>query len=217
MDRPVTLTKRTQLDRRIETQRLLIDSATRLFGERGYEATSLEDIAHDCGLTTGPIYHYYGSKKELFRAVHDTALEGTFTELRRVAAVDLKSHMQQQLRITFDLYREPGLFRILLVDGRTVLGEGRWSEEQFRAQLQISLGGAKKINARELTALRVLYAAVREAILMLAEADNQPRMRRHLIEVINPMLETVAARLEEAGGHSTAAAPRVRKAPAKRA
>ena len=60
-----TAQRRTQAQRREETQQAVLDSASRLFGEKGYAGTSLEEIAADCGLTIRPIYHYFGNKKAL--------------------------------------------------------------------------------------------------------------------------------------------------------
>ena len=63
--------RRTQAERREESRQAVLDSACRLFGARGYAATSLEDIAADCGLTIRPIYHYFGNKLALFTAVNE--------------------------------------------------------------------------------------------------------------------------------------------------
>ena len=60
--------RRTQAQRRAETYQQVLDSACRLFGERGYANTSLDDVAAECGLTTRPVYHYFGNKKALFAA-----------------------------------------------------------------------------------------------------------------------------------------------------
>jgi len=47
----------------------VLDGATRLFAERGYAAVSTGDIARAAGVAEGNIYHYFGSKPELLRAV----------------------------------------------------------------------------------------------------------------------------------------------------
>ncbi len=65
----VSKPKRTQAERREQSRNAVLESACRLFGDRGYANTSLEDIAADCNLTIRPIYHYFGSKKDLFSAV----------------------------------------------------------------------------------------------------------------------------------------------------
>ena len=54
------------------TQRLL-DSAIIVFGERGFEAATVSQIARNCGLTTGAIYARWTSKREMFVATVEHA------------------------------------------------------------------------------------------------------------------------------------------------
>jgi len=46
-------------------QERLIEVAARMFHERGYDATSLQDIAEELGLLKGSLYHYIASKDDL--------------------------------------------------------------------------------------------------------------------------------------------------------
>lgn len=50
-------------------QERLIAVAVRMFHERGYDATSLQDIAEELGLLKGSLYHYISSKDDLLWAV----------------------------------------------------------------------------------------------------------------------------------------------------
>src|SRR5207253_3037464 len=47
----------------------VLAEATRLFSERGYAAVSTADIAAAAGVAEGNVFHYFGSKPELLRAV----------------------------------------------------------------------------------------------------------------------------------------------------
>ncbi|MGZ7020355.1 MAG: TetR/AcrR family transcriptional regulator [Ilumatobacteraceae bacterium] len=56
-------------ERRVEhTRNLLLDSAEKLFAERGLEGAALEVIADAAGYTRGAIYAHFGGKEELFLA-----------------------------------------------------------------------------------------------------------------------------------------------------
>lgn len=46
-----------------------LQQATQLFWERGYEGTSLSDLAEAMGIASASIYHAFGSKADLFRQV----------------------------------------------------------------------------------------------------------------------------------------------------
>jgi AcrR family transcriptional regulator len=53
-----------------ETRARLVDVARRLFATKGYDATTNRDLAEAAGLTSGAIYHYFGSKTDLYVAVY---------------------------------------------------------------------------------------------------------------------------------------------------
>jgi AcrR family transcriptional regulator len=61
------------------TAERLLDAAIRAFGAHGYEATRLEDIAGEAGITRPSLLHHYKSKDELYAA----ALEHAFASLER--------------------------------------------------------------------------------------------------------------------------------------
>ena len=52
-----------------DTRELVLTCAARLFRSLGYAAVSLRDVASEAGVTTGSLYHHFGSKDELVRAL----------------------------------------------------------------------------------------------------------------------------------------------------
>ncbi|MBQ4529513.1 MAG: TetR/AcrR family transcriptional regulator [Lachnospiraceae bacterium] len=59
-----------------ETRQLILDVSTKLFFEKGYDETSLQDIiARLGGMTKGAIYHHFRSKEEILIAVVDRMSE----------------------------------------------------------------------------------------------------------------------------------------------
>ena len=55
-----------------ETRNLIIDTAARLFTEKGYEHTSIQDIIdHLGGLSKGAIYYHFKSKEEIIDALSE--------------------------------------------------------------------------------------------------------------------------------------------------
>src|ERR1700742_2583848 len=51
------------------TRDQLIDVATRLFTEHGYEGTSVEAVLAAAGVSRGALYHHFAGKEALFEAV----------------------------------------------------------------------------------------------------------------------------------------------------
>jgi AcrR family transcriptional regulator len=58
-----------------QTRALIVETALRLFRERGYEATTMRAIATEAGVSVGNAYYYFGSKEELIQAYYDELQE----------------------------------------------------------------------------------------------------------------------------------------------
>jgi len=47
----------------------ILDAASALFAERGYEEVSIEEIARAAGVTRGLVHHYFGGRKQVYVAL----------------------------------------------------------------------------------------------------------------------------------------------------
>ena len=56
----------------------LLEIAVAVFNERGYDATSMDELATRLGVTKSAIYHHVSSKVELLRLALDRALDALF-------------------------------------------------------------------------------------------------------------------------------------------
>ena len=177
-------TRRTQAERRAESRTALLHSACRLFGANGYAATSLEQIAADCGLTIRPIYHYYGNKKALFAAVNE------LMEQRIIESMSATADSEGILanwRAYLDLCDDAAFRRIVLVDSPNILGRERWLHsavtEKARSALERSSNDkVQQFRAELLNA--VIMGAFTEAALMIAEADDIAMAKREAERVM---------------------------------
>ncbi|HEY3603238.1 MAG TPA: TetR/AcrR family transcriptional regulator [Sporichthyaceae bacterium] len=61
---------------RAQREALMLDVAEEMFGERGYQAASMDEIAARVGVSKPMLYHYYGSKEGLFLACLRRARDG---------------------------------------------------------------------------------------------------------------------------------------------
>ncbi|WP_158886949.1 TetR/AcrR family transcriptional regulator [Amycolatopsis anabasis] len=66
----------------------LLQVAVKLFNERGYDGTSMEDLSRKLGITKSAIYHHVPSKEELLRLAVNRALDGLFDVAAEVEAAD---------------------------------------------------------------------------------------------------------------------------------
>lgn len=58
-----------------EKRQELLNSAERLFCQKGYEATSIQDILNDLHISKGGFYHHFASKEDVLRALCDRRAE----------------------------------------------------------------------------------------------------------------------------------------------
>jgi len=64
----------------------ILTAAARIFREKGYHGTSVQDIAEAVGLLKGSLYHYIRSKEQLLARLFEGSLAGTIDELESIAA-----------------------------------------------------------------------------------------------------------------------------------
>ena len=80
-DQPATL----RAEQVAQTRAALIAAGRRLFGENGFRATSVEDLAREARVTTGALYHHFPTKTALFEAVFVQAHTDLMTASARAA------------------------------------------------------------------------------------------------------------------------------------
>ena len=163
--------RRTQAERRETTRAAVLESAVRLFGEKGYAETSLDEIAAEAGVTIRPIYHYFENKLGLFEAAKDVMEERILDTYQRDEAGGLDPVALWRAFIA--LCDDTGFRQILLVDGPTVLGRERWLSSAVPRSVE-SLLATSSIQGRPISGLaaRMLVGALIEAALAIAESDD---------------------------------------------
>lgn len=66
----------------------LLRVAAKLFYERGYDGTSMDELARKLGITKSAIYHHVSGKEELLRLAVDRALDGLFAVAEETERLD---------------------------------------------------------------------------------------------------------------------------------
>jgi AcrR family transcriptional regulator len=68
---PVREGARTKTRKGEQTRAQILDTALRLFRERGYEETTMRAIAEEAGVSLGNAYYYFKSKEHLIQAFYE--------------------------------------------------------------------------------------------------------------------------------------------------
>lgn len=75
-------------DLKKEKQDRMINAALKIFGMRGYQFASTDDIVKEVGISKGLLFHYFGSKLGLYSFIYDYSVRFMSMELK--AAVNDK-------------------------------------------------------------------------------------------------------------------------------
>lgn len=69
--------------KKAETRRAIIESAVQLFSEKGFEKTSIEDIAKTANIGKATVYTYFAAKSDIFLTYCDDELDEAFADLKK--------------------------------------------------------------------------------------------------------------------------------------
>jgi AcrR family transcriptional regulator len=186
--------RRTQSERRAESREAVLNSALRLFGEKGYADTSLEQIAADCGLTIRPIYHYFGNKKALFDAVNEVMEQRIIDVMRVGDDGEPGAGILENWRAYLALCDDPAFRRVVLIDSPNVLGRERWSHSPVSEKARAALGrrprASKQAQYRSALLSAAIMGAFTEMALMIAEAEDMSMAQREAEKLIDTLFSS---------------------------
>ncbi|MGV9295283.1 MULTISPECIES: TetR/AcrR family transcriptional regulator [Amycolatopsis] len=189
--------RRTQQERSDATRAALIKAARDLFGARGYHDVPAEEITRTAGVTRGALYHHFGDKQGLFRAVVEVLERELTAEVSEVldSAADPLSGLSSALGVFLDACLRPDVRRISLTDAPAVLGWDAWRD--LEAEYGLGLVAENLAAAREAGLIvdtpvdalaQLVLAAVMEAARMIAHADDPARVRGDVQQVFSGWL-----------------------------
>lgn len=74
---------RTQGDQKRQTRKAILAAAIKLFSEKGFEETRIEELARAAGVGKGTIYGYFRTKQDIFLAFCEEEIAYVFTRLEK--------------------------------------------------------------------------------------------------------------------------------------
>jgi AcrR family transcriptional regulator len=185
------------LARGAATREHLIEVATTLFTERGYEDTSIETVLQVASVSRGSLYHHFKNKEALFEAVLEAIENDVGLRVMEAAAgaTDPKEMLRLGSLAWVQLAGDPVVQRVLLVDAPAVLGWERWRALEERHALGlIKLALAAIADQGELEPelvdvfSHVVLAAINEVALVIARSDQPVREAEQGADAIEEML-----------------------------
>lgn len=114
-----------------KTRQTLVETARRLFAQKGFEATTMNDISQESGKGRRTLYTYFKNKEDIYYAVIESELERLSERLDEVAHMDI-SPEQKVLRL---IYTHLRLIKETVTRNGTLRAEffrNIWKVEQVR-------------------------------------------------------------------------------------
>ncbi len=178
---PYAATMPTQAERTESTRAALIAAGRALFAERGFAATSIEELAAASGMTRGALYHHFRDKRALFEAVFEDVERSVMVAVAKAndPAADAWTNLVASCNAFLDVCLERDVQQVVLMDGPSVLGWDTWREIEERYALGATAAALERamhagfIAPQPATPLaHLLLAAVNEAGLVIARAAD---------------------------------------------
>jgi AcrR family transcriptional regulator len=84
-----------------ERERRMLDAGERIFGARGFNAVSMDEVAEASGITKALLYQYFGSKEGLYESCVERARERLFDAVREAGST---GPPERRLRAAVEAY-----------------------------------------------------------------------------------------------------------------
>ena len=192
--------RRTQAERTEATTGALVGAARELFARDGYDATSLDAVAAEAGVTKGAVYHHFDGKRQLFEAVFVREVERMLAPLAHAYGrkKDPWAAFHASCRAFLDESLDPGLQRIMLLDAPAAIGweQIRRLESPLLEMMELAITRAVdsgRIAPRPPAPLaHFLYGALCEMAMIVARAGDQKVAHRQAVGEIGRVLDGLA-------------------------
>lgn len=106
------------VNQRGHTKERLLQATVRLAADRGIQATTVQAIANEVGITEGAVYRHYRSKEELRWAAYEHIIGQMIEEKRLLTRLDcsIREKIREWVRLTFEYFdQEPAGFTYVLL------------------------------------------------------------------------------------------------------
>lgn len=192
-----------QAERRAATTEAILKAGRRLFGDRGFAATTIDDIAEAAQVAKGAVYHHFATKEAVFAAVFELVSRDLVAEIDRAVRTekDVLAAIVAGTQHYFAACAKGPTGQIILRDGPAVLGWERWREidaQHFGGKFPRALTAAMEAGliARQPVEplARLLLGAVTEAAVACAGRSDVLKAGQEYSRAFKSLIEALRLR-----------------------
>ncbi|MFC4000769.1 TetR/AcrR family transcriptional regulator [Prauserella oleivorans] len=182
------------------TRSALVSSAVRLFTERGYAGTSLDEIAKRARVTKGALYHHFSGKQAIFEAAFDAVEAEVKGRLEKILGGPETpwDRALAGLREFITSCLDPAYQRLAIHEAPVVMGWQRWREAEDRYSFGLIRQALRDlIDAGEILEVpveitsRLLFGALVSAATEIASSPDPQQVGAQIEDVIVRLLHQV--------------------------
>ncbi len=190
----------TKVAQREATTKRLLEVARVHFTKHGYAQTATEKIVEEAGVTRGALYHHFGSKEGLFKAVVEIVQQDVAARIEK--AVSKLSDPWQQLLVGCKTFltasMDADIQQIMLVDAPAVLGFETWREIDSQNSMRLLQKNLQELVDKKIMRTpsveaftHLLSGAMNEAALWVARSKNPKQALTEAMKTLEHLLESV--------------------------
>lgn len=190
-------------------RKMIMEAGLRIFSQKGFHKTKIEEIAQEAGIGKGTVYEYFTGKEQLFQEILEDGLNryDAFLQEKTRQGENTRGKLEILVRISIVLWQR---YRPL---ARSVLSEITQFDEGFRASLMerhtrwilyiqtILEEGIKRGEIREINSslvARLFYGGVGSLINPYDDTDLSEEMINNLaMQTVNYFLQGIMKRSGE--------------------
>jgi len=126
--------------RRLDSYFAILDAAAKVFNQKGYNRSTVQDIATAANLTKGGLYHHLSSKEQALYGINERILNSLLTDVGAVAS-DQQLSVSLRIQSVIELMARQHdklvpYLRVALLDFGSLEGEHREQIFSLRHQLE---------------------------------------------------------------------------------
>ncbi len=177
--------KLTKAEQTRQTRRAILDQSRQLFATQGYAATSTEEIISELGITRGALYHQFGDKLGVFKAVVAEAYT-EITDYIHAKVQPLDDNWEQLVvgcQAFLEIAQREDLRRLVSIEAPAVLAAetlvefDQYGFELLHRSIQIAVAEGKLVEIDAECFAHLVNGALNELAAWVAQSSDPQRLK----------------------------------------